>query len=304
MLEEGEAVRSLAQELLDELGRALALPRTGSARKLAQLLFGRAAGRFARLGVELDRVVGSQGVAAGARWALPHFASAYRARGEMNIPTEGPLVIASNHPGSFDSLVISAHVCRPDYKVIIGDIPFFEKLPHVSEHAIYAPAKQDVQGRMRVIRRAIRHLASGGALLIFARGGIEPDPAFMPSPGAEFNLWSRSLQIFLERVPETRVLVTIVSGVISRAAMSHPITWLRSRRPDRQRLAFMLQMAQQVLMGREKYGLIPHVSFGPLLGSSDAGGADQALDCITESARSLLQSHLGWQQETRHAAFP
>jgi hypothetical protein len=288
---------------LDELTKALALPRTASARKLVHLLFGRAASRFARLGVDLDRVVASQGVAAGARWALPHFARDWKVRGEANIPGEGPLVIASNHPGSFDSLLITAHVCRPDYKVIVGDIPFFERLPHVSEHAIYAPGKQDVQGRMQVLRRAIRHLASGGALLIFARGGIEPDPAFMPAPEAEFGLWSRSLQIFLEHVPQTRVLVTIVSGVISRAAMSHPITWLRGKRPDRQRLAFMLQMAQQVLTGREKYGLVPHVSFGPLVGISDAGGAAQALDCITRSARSLLQSHLRWQQETRHAVI-
>jgi len=301
--EEGDAVRSLTQALLDELTKALALPRTERARRMVRLLFGNAAGRFARLGVELDHVVACQGVAAGARWALPHFVKDYRARGEMNIPPDGPLVIASNHPGSCDSLVITAHVTRPDYKVIIGDIPFFERLPHVSEHAIYAPAKQDVHGRMQVIRQAIRHLVSGGALLIFARGGIEPDPAFMPSPEAEFNLWSRSLQIFLERVPQTRVLVTIVSGVISRAAMSHPLTWLRSRRPDRQRLAFMLQMAQQVLTGREKYGLVPHVSFGPLLGLSDTGRADQTLDCITESARSLLQSHLRWQQETCHAAL-
>ncbi|HEY5901226.1 MAG TPA: hypothetical protein VIU39_01650 [Anaerolineales bacterium] len=304
MLEEDEAVRSLKDTLLDELARALALPRAGGARQVVRLLFARAAGRFAQLGVDLDRVVAEQGTAAGARWALPHFARAWEARGAPNIPAEGPLVIASNHPGSFDSLVITAHISRPDYKVIIGDIPFFEKLPHLSEHAIYAPGKQDVQGRMQVIRRGIRHLASGGALLIFARGGIEPDPAFMPAPGAEFNLWSRSLQIFLDRVPQTRVLVTIVSGVLSRAAMRHPITWLRTNRPDRQRLAFMVQMAQQVLTGREKYGLVPRVSFGPLIGPSTGDEAHHSLQCITDSARSLLQSHLLWQQENRHAPLP
>lgn len=292
-----EEVQTLSSSLLTELTKALALPQNERTRRVVALLFSKAARRFAELGVNLDRVVAEQGIAAGARWVLPRFARACASRGAEHIPSSGPLVIASNHPGSFDSVVISAHITRPDYKVIIGDIPFFEKLPHVREHAIFAPARQNTFGRMQVIRRAIRHLSEGGSLLIFARGGIEPDPAFMPAPDAEFDLWSRSLGIFLEHVPQTRVLVTIVSGVVSRAAFSHPITWLRQHRPDRQRLAFMLQMAQQVLSGREKFGLVPRVSFGDLIGLQEAGGAADALQCITHSARDLLQSHLAWQQE-------
>jgi 1-acyl-sn-glycerol-3-phosphate acyltransferase len=223
------------------------------------------------------------------------------ARGQENIPARGPLVIASNHPGSIDSLVISSFINRPDYKVIIGDIPFFQNLPHVSQHAIFAPARQDLHGRMQVIREAIRHLASGGALLIFARGGIEPDPAFMPAPGAEFRLWSQSLRVFLERVPQTRVLVTVISGVISRIAMNHPFTRLRQERPDRQRLAFMLQMARQVLNRKETYGLTPRVSFGELIGLRQAGRAECIPTLVGESASRLLESHLQWQQETPYA---
>lgn len=293
-----DEVQSLTDSLLTDLTKALALPQKDWTRTIVRLMFGRAARRFAELGARLDRIVADSGITAGARWALPHFARGFRSRGDGNIPSSGPLVIASNHPGSFDSVLISAHVHRPDYKVIIGDIPFFQQLPHVSEHAIFAPVRQDTFGRMQVIRKAIRHLAGGGSLLIFARGGIEPDPDFMPDPDAEFNLWSRSLQIFLEHVPQTHVLTTIVSGVVSRAAMSHPITRLRRLRPDKQRLAFMMQMAQQVLSGREKFGLVPHVSFGELIGVSDSGGASGALERITRSARTLLQSHLAWSKET------
>ena len=57
-------------------------------------------------------------------------------------------------------------------------------------------------------------IAFGGALLIFARGGIEPDPAFMSDPDAEFNLWSRSLQIFLEHVPRACSTKRSSSGVM------------------------------------------------------------------------------------------
>jgi hypothetical protein len=258
-------------------------------------LFKKATKRFAELGVGLDRVVAEAGAAAGARWVLPRFVKSFAARGVENIPAEGPLVIASNHPAAYDSLVISAHVERPDYKIIIGDIPFFEHLPHVSQHAIYAPDPSDVQGRMGVIRQSIRHLENGGALLLFARGNIEADPEIMPDADAEFGLWSRSLEIFLKRVPQTRVLITIVSGVIARSAFHHPITWLRKKRTDRQRLAFMYQMLRQTLAGGEIFGLVPRVSFGEVIAPSENLPGDQTLEAITASARRLLQSHMAWQ---------
>lgn len=288
-------IRTLRDTLLYELTKALGLSQEGGLGKAIRPLFEKATERFAELGVGLDRVVAEAGVAAGARWVLPRFVKDFAARGVENIPAEGPLVIASNHPAACDSLVISAHVERPDYKIIIGDIPFFEHLPHVSQHAIYAPDPSDIHGRMQVIRKSFRHLENGGALLLFARGGIEADPEFMPDADAEFGLWSRSLGIFLKRVPRTRVLVTIVSGVIARAAFHHPITWLRKKRTDRQRLAFMYQMMRQTLAGREIFGLIPRVSFGEVITPSENLPGDQALETIIASARGLLQSHLAWQ---------
>ena len=288
-------ILTLKDTLLYELTKALGLSQEAGMGKVIQPLFAKATARFAELGVGLDRVVAESGVAAGARWVLPYFVKDFTARGVENIPVEGPLVIASNHPAAYDSLVISAFVERPDYKIIIGDIPFFEHLPHVSQHAIYAPDPDNLHGRMQVIRKSIRHLEDGGALLLFARGRIEADPDIMPAADAEFGLWSRSLEIFLERVPHTRVLVTIVSGVIARSAFRHPFTWFRSQRPDRQRLAFMLQMMRQILAGKELFGLAPRVSFGNLVGLSATCTPEQALPAITDSARSLLQSHLAWQ---------
>jgi len=290
-----EDVCTLSDTLLFEITKALGLSQKGGLGKAIQPLFEKATRHFAELGIGLDRVVAEQGVAAGARWVLPHFVKDFRARGVEHLPSDGPLIIASNHPAAYDSLVISAHVQRPDYKIIIGDIPFFEHLPHVSQYAIYAPDPDDVHGRMQVIRESMRHLEDGGALLIFARGGIEADPEFMPNADAEFGLWSRSLEIFLKRVPQTRVLVTIVSGVIAQATFRHPFTWFRRQRPDRQRLAFMLQMMRQILAGKETFGLVPRVSFGDLIGLSETGSPEQALQAIIASARCLLQSHLAWQ---------
>jgi hypothetical protein len=285
-------IQRLKEMLVYELTKALGLPQTSSARSVIRGLFGRATEKFSELALGLDGAVGEGGVSVGANWVLPRFVKSHIARGIENIPTEGPLLIAANHPGSYDSIVISAHVTRPDYKIIIGDIPFFQNLPNISKNAIFAPAVTNVVGRMRTVRETIRHLEKGGALLIFPRGSIEADPAFMPSPGEEFQRWSRSLEIFLRRVPQTQVLTTIVSGVIAKTAFRHPITWFRKARSDRQRLAFMYQMVRQVLSGREIFGLTPQVTFGELLVGKNP---NQVVDKIAGAAQYTLERHLGWQ---------
>jgi hypothetical protein len=281
--------RALEDSLIHELAKAMALPQTAQIRSLVRLIFGRAAQRFSKLALGLDQEIAQQGSMAGMRWLLPHFVAGCEARGEDFIPETGPLLIVSNHPASYDGMVISAFVGRPDYKIIIGEIHPYRFLPHISRHVIFSPPVKNTYGRMQTVRNAIQHLKGGGALLIFPRGGIEPDPSFMPNPAAEFDKWSRSLEIFLQRVPQTRVLVTMVSGVIAQSAMRHPITWFRRTRADRQRLAFMYQIVQQILSGREMFGLIPRVTFGEIL----SGGHHQiVLSEVERAARLTLTRHM------------
>lgn len=284
-------LHSLSEMLIYELARAIGLPRSRLARAVVRGAFGRAARGFAALALELDGVVAGGGLSAGARWVLPRFARSCEARGAEAIPPHGPLVIAANHPGSFDSVAISAHVGRPDYKIIIGNIPFFQRLPNLRQRALFAPAVENVAGRMRLVREAIRHLQCGGALLIFARGTIEADPSFMPAPGAEFGQWSRSLEVFVRHVPEARVLVTIVGGVIAERAFRHPLTRFRSRRADRQRLAFMYQMIRQIAGGAETFGLRPRVTFGELVAGRTQAHVLAEVEAATARA---LARHLAW----------
>lgn len=293
MITQDDEIHALTETLIYELVKAFALPRTELANRLIRLIFGKAARATAEVGIGLDCAVAEGGLRAGARWLLPRFVKSHSACGVENIPASGPLVIASNHPASIDSIVISAHVNRPDYKVIIGDIPFFEHLSHVSRHAIFAPDNNNTAGRMQVMRESIRHLRNGGALLIFPRGSIEPDPVFMPHPDAEFDHWSRSLEIFMQRVPQLQILITIVSGVISPSAMRHPITWFRKTRPDRQRLAFLYQLARQMLSGREIFGLMPRVTFGEIIAGSNH---EHMLAEIEQAARRVLHQHRKWAQ--------
>jgi len=283
---------TLTENLVFEITKALALPQTQVVRKIIGTLAAKAIRGFAELASDLDCVVGKEGIPGGARWLLPRFVKGHSARGVENIPPAGPLVIASNHPASIDSVVISAHVPRRDYKVIIGEISFFKNLPNIHRNAIFAPEENDPMGRMQVVREVIRHLKNNGAILIFPRGHIEPDPAWMPHPDSEFNDWSRSLEIFLKHVPQTQVLVTIVSGVISKQAMQHAITKFRKTRPDRQRLAFMYQMIRQMISGKETFGLTPRVTFGDLVSAENTIDREHMLQCITQSAHKVLKIHM------------
>lgn len=284
-------LHTLSETLIYELTKALALPQTERAKRWVRLIFGKAARAAAEVGLGLDRAVAEGGLYGGARWLLPRFVKSHAARGVENIPPSGPLVIAANHPANVDSVVISAYIPRPDYKVIIGDIPFFEHLPHVSQRAIYAPDIADTIGRMQTIRQSLRHLKSGGALLIFPRGGIEPDPDFMPNPDGEFHRWSRSLEIFLEHVPRLQILIAMVSGVIAPKTLRHPITWFRRQPPDKQRLAFLYQLARQMLAGKEIFGLTPRVTFGEII---HGASRSHTLAEIEHAARRTLHTHLTW----------
>jgi hypothetical protein len=89
-------------------------------------------------------------------------------------------------------------------------------------------------------------------------------------------------------VPQARVLVTMVSGVLHPRFMRHPMTWLRSAREDRQRLAMMAQIVEQML-GR-KIGLVPRVVFGDLVSEQSAGGRENILPTVIDSARRMLTS--------------
>src|SRR5436190_18111484 len=133
----------LTENLVSEMTKALALPQTPRVRNIMSSLTGKAIRRFTELASELDCVVGSDGIAGGARWLLPKFVKSRSARGVENIPSRGPLVIASNHPASIDSVVISAHIPRRDYKIIIGEIPFFKNLPNIHRNSIFAPEATD-----------------------------------------------------------------------------------------------------------------------------------------------------------------
>jgi tellurite resistance protein len=193
------------------------------------------------------------------------------------------LVVASNHPGSYDALLIASAVGRDDLKILVSDVPFLRYMYATSSNFIYTETSQDgTHSRASAARESVRHLRSGGALLVYASAQVDPDPALLPGAREELQKWSSSLALFVRQVPETSVLVSIVSGVLAPSCYRHPLTRLRKEQRLKQFLAEFIQISQQVLFGR-RFGLTPTVRFAAPLTAADLDGGHDA-----EAARATI----------------
>lgn len=185
--------------------------------------------------------------------------------GTGGIPDEGPVLVVSNHPGLADSLSLFAAIPRKDLRVVAAERAFLAALPHTSRHLIPVSDHSGGPSGLGSLRSASRHLRRGGALLVFPKGGIEPDPASMPGAEASLEDWRRSLDLFVRLTPGATVAPAIVSGVISPAALASPITRIRRLPEDRHWLAASLQMLVPALRS-----VHTEIRFGkPIYGSDD-----------------------------------
>jgi 1-acyl-sn-glycerol-3-phosphate acyltransferase len=276
-----ERMAALARINRDDLVKAWGFEHVQPARPLLDRLFRRPARRFARQMLVFDGLVGAAGLQAGGAWALGQFAGNVVVRGHEHLPASGPLLLAANHPGLYDTLALFAAIPRPDLRVIAADRPFLRALPNVSHHLI--SLQEDAPERMAVVRSATRHMRAGGAVLTFPGGHIEPDPAVLPGAVAALSAWSNSLALFARLVPDVTIVPIIVSGVFSPAALHHPLTWLRRRPEDRHLLAATLQL----LFPNLQQGTL-RVDIGPPL-RHDQSNPESISQRVAASARQLIE---------------
>ena len=252
----------LRKDIFDEVLRVFNLPVSGFTRALLAPVFGVPVNRFAKIGSEFDRTTAMHGFRQAAKKLLPHFIEKISVSGEENIPKEGPLLLVANHPGAYDSLAISACIPRSDYKIVVGNIKFLKLLPNTSDNLIFSYHKDQTQARANVVRSSIQHLKQGGSLLIFPSGRVDPDPAVQPGTLQSLMKWSRSVAIMLREAPQTKLLITFVSGVLDNRLMNNPLLFLQREEWERRRLAEFIQVIRQLLLKGRR---IPHtqVSFTP-----------------------------------------
>ena len=281
----------IRRDITFEIFRAAKVPNIKWLRNIISPIFRAPVNRFSKLIAGFDASVKERGFAYAARQLLKELTGEVVATGQEFIPATGPLIIASNHPGSYDGLAIISHLPRNDFRLIVSGIPFFQNLPNASKNLIFAT--HDISDRMDVIRKSVRHLQSGGALLIFPSGRLDPDPSIYPDAGEELKKWSRSIEVFLNKVPDAQLVLTIASGVLSGEFLNSPLLKLFKNDHERRRILEFIQVIRQMALGTP-VELHPKVTFAKPLNQADLLISTDNLSkpAILDKALALLENHL------------
>jgi hypothetical protein len=250
----------LSKLLIDEILVAGGVPRVKFYRALGWLLFHRITDQFTTLAEHFDMLVGKKGLPKASEWLLTHFCNPAQVHGIENVPKMGPLLVASNHPGAYDGLVLFALLGRQDILWVSTEIKFFRFLKNTREHILFS-SRVDATDRFIVMRNAIHHLRSGGTLVYFAQGARDPDPAVFDGADRALDNWLDTFSTFFRTVPGLRVLPAVVSGVISSRWAHHPITWIRRQERWKHIVSEFAQVIHQ-LVHPGRLMVSPAVSFG------------------------------------------
>jgi hypothetical protein len=222
-----------------------------------------------------DGVLARRGLHDGALEILPRLLRRLEVSGAADLPRDGPLLIASNHPGLSDVLAIFACLQRNDLRIVAADYPLLRALPGVRPYLVFissAPTQ-----RRRVLRTVLEHLNGGGAVLILPAGGIEPDPDVLPGAVESLAKWSNSLGLIVRHVPDLQVVPAVVRGILSPRVQRHPLTYLRRKAADRQRLATTLQV-----LSHARPHAAAHLAFGRPLKGRDLVARSRLATTITD----------------------
>lgn len=282
----------LRKALLDEIVRAVGLPVCNFWRKMVEILCWVPISRFSKFGSYVDKLVYQHGFSKAIDLSLKMLVEDVQILDEAQVPTTGPLLVVSNHPGTYDALCLASKLPRDDVKIVSSNIPFLKIMKNVNDHFLFGSVDSYV--RMLVIRNAIRHLEKGGVVIIFPSGHMDPEPAFMPGAMQALDEWSKSLEVFVNKVPDTVVQVAVVSHVLHPRYLAKPLTRLRKGRRERQRIAEFLQVIHQMVF-KKKFNQIPLVSFAEPFRLKDInvhGDINALLPHAKKQAQILMEKHI------------
>jgi hypothetical protein len=294
---------TLAGQVVDEVVRAFGFPLDGWQRRVLAPALQPLSRVFAQIALHFDEMVGSDGLGP----AFGHLMAwtvrdAQITGGADTIPASGPLLILSNHPGAYDVPLIAMSLPRDDLKIIASTVPLIQSLPHFHQHVI--EVTREAPDGMRGVRQAIRHLQSGGSLLILPTGIVDPDPDLLPGARQALASWSPSIELILRKAPQTQVVVVIVSGVLSPAWLRSPL--VKIQRDDaalwRQRkLAEILQIIQQIVLPVSLLAT-PRVTFAPPVTLVDLTNNAGMHAHLVQRAQDLLTLHMALRAQPKPAA--
>ena len=278
------ALESLVRINLDDVMAAFGWDSLRHGRRVLEWPFRLPAHRFARLALQYDQDVADFGLSEGSRRFMTRLGARLEVQGQENIPAAGPLLVLSNHPGMTDTLCLFAGLPRRDVRIVAAGRPFLRSLVAVERQLIYVP--EETESRLGVLRSVAAHLRSGGTILTFPAGEIEPDPAVLPGAVDSLRNWAASTGLFVRLAPEAVIVPAIVRGVLAPQATFHLLTRLRRTSKDRERLGAALQLTTMV-MAPAMWPVTVHVQFTPPISASEfvplhdpAAITDAILECL------------------------
>ena len=237
---------SLTEINLDDLVSSFGWQENPVPAALVRRLFVHPARKFAGQIMEYDTLVGRMGLHEASCQVLQRrYIRELCVHGQQNLPSDGPVLFLSNHPGMTDTVSLFAAIPHSNLRIIATHRPFLLSLPNISQHLSYI--SDDPGDRLRAVRQVSAHLRSGGAALTFPAGIIEPDPDV--HTGAEDSLkhWTDSSGVFMRFAPDLQIVPTLVSGVIWEHTAHHWLTRLKHTREERERLAAALQLLAMIV---------------------------------------------------------
>lgn len=265
---------------------ALGLEQVRIGRGVLEMLCKPAARRFAEEVFAYDEAVGRTCLCEGAATILRQNVASLHASGIARVPSGGPLLVVSNHPGLTDTVALFASLPREDLCIVAADRPFLRAITETSKRIIYLKHGSDFQ--IAALREIVRRLNEGKAVLIFPGGQIEPDPSISNDAAKALEGWSRSLGLIVRLAKEIRVVTAIVSGVSSPSARRHPLTRIRRAKKDRERVGAVLQLMMERYRSVEvKVSFSEPLTRAALLEKGE--DAEAITQIIIDSARRLIE---------------
>ena len=283
------AIDTLTHINLDDLVSSFGWQEYSLPAAILRRLFIRPARKFARQIAEYDDLVGQVGLhEASCRILKNQYIQDLRVHGREHIPTTGPALFLSNHPGLADTVSLFAAIPRTDLHIIALHRPFLASLANITRQLVYI--SDDPGERMRAVRKISAHLRSGGAALTFPAGKIEPDPDVHPDALESLSDWIESSAIFLRFAADMQIVPVLVSGVVWEKTAHHWLTRIKKTREEREKLATALQLL--AILSRGARPTTVHVRFGRPITASETGSMDT--NCIhqklMERMRSLIEN--------------
>jgi hypothetical protein len=141
----------------------------------------------------------------------------------------------------------------------------------------------------------VEHLQRGGAMLIYPSGHVDPDPHVLAGAEEGLGEWSRSVELLMRKVPQTKLVIAIISHLVEHNYYHHPLIKLQRGYREKQKLAEFIQMMQQMVLPGT-VNVVPRVSFDFPVSleqlSSKAGESIQVMQSIVDRAQMVLKEHM------------